>query len=75
MTNTFCEFCAKIFYKIITLTSFLALPRVAYTAQTRECLLNGLESFLHELTVLPPGKWDPAIRFERQHLPDYPHFT
>jgi hypothetical protein len=36
--------------------------RVAYTAKTRECLLNGLESFLHELTVLPPGKWDPAIR-------------
>jgi hypothetical protein len=47
-------------FHFITLT--LISIRVAYTAMTRECLLDGLESFLHELTVLPPGKWDPAIR-------------
>uniref|UniRef100_A0A8C3FIV8 Anion exchange protein n=1 Tax=Chrysemys picta bellii TaxID=8478 RepID=A0A8C3FIV8_CHRPI len=36
--------------------------RVACHAQDREDLIAGIDEFLDELTVLPPGKWDPTIR-------------
>ncbi|NWW54666.1 S4A4 protein, partial [Pedionomus torquatus] len=36
--------------------------RVARQADHREDLIAGMEVFLDELTVLPPGKWDPSAR-------------
>ncbi|NWU86821.1 S4A4 protein, partial [Onychorhynchus coronatus] len=36
--------------------------RVARQAEHREDLVTGLEMFLDELIVLPPGKWDPSAR-------------
>ncbi|PKU40468.1 anion exchange protein 4 [Limosa lapponica baueri] len=36
--------------------------RVARQAEHREDLIAGMEAFLDELTVLPPGKWDPSAR-------------
>lgn len=36
--------------------------RVARQAEHREDLMAGLEAFLDELIVLPPGKWDPGAR-------------
>ncbi|KAM9129119.1 anion exchange protein 4 [Pangshura tecta] len=36
--------------------------RVACQAQDREDLIAGIDEFLDELTVLPPGKWDPTTR-------------
>uniref|UniRef100_A0A672V5H1 Anion exchange protein n=1 Tax=Strigops habroptila TaxID=2489341 RepID=A0A672V5H1_STRHB len=36
--------------------------RVARQAEHREDLIAGMEAFLDELTVLPPGKWDPNAR-------------
>ncbi|NXS72234.1 S4A4 protein, partial [Pandion haliaetus] len=36
--------------------------RVAWQAEHREDLIAGMEAFLDELTVLPPGKWDPSAR-------------
>uniref|UniRef100_A0A8C3KAL6 Anion exchange protein n=1 Tax=Calidris pygmaea TaxID=425635 RepID=A0A8C3KAL6_9CHAR len=35
---------------------------VARQAEHREDLIAGMEVFLDELTVLPPGKWDPSTR-------------
>ncbi|NWS13072.1 S4A4 protein, partial [Pachyramphus minor] len=36
--------------------------RVARQAEHREDLITGMETFLDELIVLPPGKWDPSAR-------------
>ncbi|NXP21768.1 S4A4 protein, partial [Scytalopus superciliaris] len=36
--------------------------RVARRADHREDLITGMERFLDELIVLPPGKWDPSAR-------------
>ncbi|GCB60234.1 hypothetical protein scyTo_0012703 [Scyliorhinus torazame] len=35
---------------------------VAFKAKLREDLLAGIDEFLDEVTVLPPGKWDPTLR-------------
>jgi len=37
---------------------------VAYKARHREDILAGLDEFLEQVTVLPPGEWDPTIRIE-----------
>uniref|UniRef100_A0A670ZM54 Anion exchange protein n=1 Tax=Pseudonaja textilis TaxID=8673 RepID=A0A670ZM54_PSETE len=37
---------------------------VAYKARDREDLIAGLDEFLDEVTVLPPGGWDPKVRIE-----------
>ncbi|XP_060618781.2 electroneutral sodium bicarbonate exchanger 1 isoform X1 [Anolis sagrei] len=43
---------------------------VAYKAKDRSDLLAGFDEFLDQVTVLPPGEWDPSIRIEPpKHLP------
>ncbi|XP_061144095.1 sodium bicarbonate cotransporter 3-like isoform X1 [Syngnathus typhle] len=37
---------------------------VAYKAKDRKDLLAGLDEFLDQVTVLPPGEWDPSIRIQ-----------
>ncbi|MCI4375050.1 hypothetical protein PGIGA_G00104590 [Pangasianodon gigas] len=37
---------------------------VAYKAKNRSDLLAGIDEFLDQVTVLPPGEWDPSIRIE-----------
>ena len=37
---------------------------VAYKAKDRHDLIAGIDEFLDEVIVLPPGEWDPAIRIE-----------
>ncbi|KAM9497119.1 sodium bicarbonate cotransporter 3-like isoform 2-T2 [Clarias gariepinus] len=37
---------------------------VAYKARDRGDLLSGIDEFLDQVTVLPPGEWDPTIRIE-----------
>ncbi|NXP47149.1 S4A8 protein, partial [Heliornis fulica] len=37
---------------------------VAYKAKNRADLVAGIDEFLDQVTVLPPGKWDPSIRIE-----------
>lgn len=44
--------CAQVFHDI------------AYKAKDRQDLLAGIEEFLDEVIVLPPGEWDPDIRIE-----------
>ncbi|KAF8370994.1 hypothetical protein PRIPAC_77423 [Pristionchus pacificus] len=49
---------------IATLMSDEIFHDVAFTARKREDLVDGIDEFLDQVTVLPPGKWDPAIRIE-----------
>ena len=37
---------------------------VAYHAKNREDIIVGIDEFLDQVTVLPPGEWDPSIRIE-----------
>ncbi|KAL3854846.1 hypothetical protein ACJMK2_014085 [Sinanodonta woodiana] len=37
---------------------------VAYKAKNRQGMLHGIDEFLDQVTVLPPGEWDPKIRIE-----------
>ena len=37
---------------------------IAYKARNRGDLLAGIDEFLDQVTVLPPGEWDPNIRIE-----------
>ncbi|XP_040395623.1 electroneutral sodium bicarbonate exchanger 1 isoform X4 [Cygnus olor] len=37
---------------------------VAYKAKNRADLVAGIDEFLDQVTVLPPGEWDPSIRIE-----------
>jgi len=37
---------------------------IAYKAKDWQDLIAGIDEFLDEVIVLPPGEWDPAIRIE-----------
>ena len=37
---------------------------MAYKARDRDDLIAGIDEFLDEVIVLPPGEWDPKIRIE-----------
>ncbi|NXK66030.1 S4A4 protein, partial [Sylvietta virens] len=53
-----------------TLLTDELFQRVARQAEHREDLITGMEAFLDELIVLPPGKWDPSSRIPPpSHLP------
>ncbi|KAJ7338298.1 hypothetical protein JRQ81_011107 [Phrynocephalus forsythii] len=47
---------------VATLLTDDLFQRVAWKAKSAEDLIAGIDEFLDELTVLPPGKWDPTIR-------------
>uniref|UniRef100_A0A672GML4 Anion exchange protein n=1 Tax=Salarias fasciatus TaxID=181472 RepID=A0A672GML4_SALFA len=49
---------------IATLMSDEVFHDIAYKAKDRQDLLAGIEEFLEEVIVLPPGEWDPNIRIE-----------
>ncbi|XP_066264175.1 electrogenic sodium bicarbonate cotransporter 1-like isoform X3 [Branchiostoma lanceolatum] len=49
---------------IATLMSDEVFHNVAYKAKNRQDLLAGIDEFLDQVTVLPPGEWDPNIRIE-----------
>lgn len=53
------------FYTSITLiANYQVFREVAYRARRRQDLLAGIDEFLDQVTVLPPGEWDPNIRIE-----------
>jgi len=47
-----------------TLMSDQKFKEVAYQAETREGLLDGVNNFIRSTTVLPPSGWDPTTRIE-----------
>lgn len=48
----------------LVLLSLQLFSDVAYKAREREDLIAGVDEFLDEVIVLPPGEWDPKIRIE-----------
>ncbi|XP_009584720.1 PREDICTED: electrogenic sodium bicarbonate cotransporter 1-like, partial [Fulmarus glacialis] len=56
-----------------TLLTDELFQRVARQAEHREDLIAGMEAFLDELTVLPPGKWDPSARIPPPSCLPSPH--
>ncbi|KAM6122960.1 anion exchange protein 4 [Phoenicopterus ruber ruber] len=56
-----------------TLLTDELFQRVAWQAEHREDLIAGMEAFLDELTVLPPGKWDPSARIPPPSCLPSPH--
>ncbi|XP_063011018.1 sodium bicarbonate cotransporter 3 isoform X16 [Melospiza melodia melodia] len=55
---------------IATLMTDDVFHDVAYKAKDRNDLLSGIDEFLDQVTVLPPGEWDPTIRIEPpQNIP------
>jgi len=49
---------------IATLMSDELFHTVAYRSKNRADILSGIDEFLDQVTVLPPGEWDPSIRIE-----------
>ncbi|KAG7269107.1 hypothetical protein CRUP_008408, partial [Coryphaenoides rupestris] len=49
---------------IATLMTDEVFHDVAYKAKDRIDLIAGIDEFLDQVTVLPPGEWDPSIRIE-----------
>ncbi|CAI5437465.1 unnamed protein product [Caenorhabditis angaria] len=49
---------------IATLMADEIFHDVAYGARDTDDLLDGIDEFLDQVTVLPPGEWDPNIRIE-----------
>ncbi|NXK51823.1 S4A4 protein, partial [Chauna torquata] len=68
---------AKAYYEIgravATLLTDELFQRVAQQAENREDLIAGTDEFLDELTVLPPGKWDPSARIPPPSCLPSPH--
>ncbi|NXG67469.1 S4A4 protein, partial [Hemiprocne comata] len=56
-----------------TLLTDEVFQRVARQAEHQEDLIAGMEAFLDELTVLPPGKWDPSVRIPPPSCLPSPH--
>ncbi|XP_072048031.1 electroneutral sodium bicarbonate exchanger 1-like [Amphiura filiformis] len=53
---------------IATLMADEIFHDVAYKAKNTDDLLAGIDEFLDQVTVLPPGVWDPNIRIEPPKL-------
>ncbi|NWU51195.1 S4A4 protein, partial [Dromas ardeola] len=56
-----------------TLLTDELFQRAAWQAEHREDIIAGMEAFLDELTVLPPGKWDPSARIPTPSCLPSPH--
>uniref|UniRef100_A0A3P8SEA1 Anion exchange protein n=1 Tax=Amphiprion percula TaxID=161767 RepID=A0A3P8SEA1_AMPPE len=52
------------YVRFILFLYFQLFSDVAYKARDREDLIAGVDEFLDEVIVLPPGEWDPKIRIE-----------
>ena len=48
----------------LTLLSSFSPLQVAYRARTSRDILAGVDEFLHQAVVLPPGSWDASTRID-----------
>uniref|UniRef100_A0A8C6V8V0 Anion exchange protein n=1 Tax=Neogobius melanostomus TaxID=47308 RepID=A0A8C6V8V0_9GOBI len=56
---------SKMIYSTVSIIYlFQVFSDVAYKAKDRNDLIAGIDEFLDQVTVLPPGEWDPSIRIE-----------
>ncbi|KAM4677450.1 anion exchange protein 4 [Discoglossus pictus] len=58
---------------IATLLTDELFQKIAHKAMDKEELIAGIDEFLDELTVLPPGKWDPTARIQPPKFLPSPH--
>ncbi|KAE8614406.1 hypothetical protein XENTR_v10008149 [Xenopus tropicalis] len=58
---------------IATLLTDELFQKTAYKALSRSGLLAGIDEFLDELSILPPGKWDPTVRIQPPKFLPSPH--
>ncbi|OCT88482.1 electrogenic sodium bicarbonate cotransporter 1 [Xenopus laevis] len=58
---------------IATLLTDELFQKTAYKATSRSELLDGIDEFLDELSILPPGKWDPTVRIQPPKFLPSPH--
>lgn len=56
--------CVYCYFEYFDHISVQVFHDIAYKAKDRQDLLAGIDEFLDEVIVLPPGEWDPAIRIE-----------
>ncbi|NXJ76645.1 S4A8 protein, partial [Trogon melanurus] len=56
--------CHEIGRFMATLMTDEVFREVAYKAKGQADLVAGIDEFLEQVTVLPPGMWDPSIRIE-----------
>ncbi|KAG9490888.1 hypothetical protein GDO78_006299 [Eleutherodactylus coqui] len=47
-----------------TLLTDELFQKISYKAMNRDELTTGIDDFLDEVAVLPPGKWDPTVRIQ-----------
>ncbi|XP_069826519.1 anion exchange protein 4 isoform X2 [Dendropsophus ebraccatus] len=47
-----------------TLLTDELFQKISYKAMNRDELTAGIDDFLDEVAVLPPGKWDPTVRIQ-----------
>lgn len=63
-SNSPCSYLSGLADSQILFVSRQVFHDIAYKAKNRQDLLAGIEEFLDEVIVLPPGEWDPDIRIE-----------
>ncbi|XP_069619985.1 anion exchange protein 4 isoform X2 [Ranitomeya imitator] len=56
--------CHEIGRAIATLLTDELFRKISYKAMNREELTAGIDDFLDEVAVLPPGRWDPTVRIQ-----------
>ena len=59
-----CEAFRKLARWLSTALAVQVFHDIAYKAKDRHDLIAGIDEFLDEVIVLPPGEWDPTILFE-----------
>ncbi|XP_065185557.1 electrogenic sodium bicarbonate cotransporter 1-like isoform X2 [Sycon ciliatum] len=57
---------------ISTVMADPVFKKIAYFSRSRDDLLAGLDEFLDQVVVLPPGEWDPTIRIPPPASPRKP---
>ncbi|XP_073429798.1 anion exchange protein 4 isoform X1 [Dendrobates tinctorius] len=56
--------CHEIGRAIATLLTDELFRKISYKAMNRDELIAGIDDFLDEVAVLPPGRWDPTVRIQ-----------
>ncbi|KAM4039970.1 anion exchange protein 4 isoform 2-T2 [Anomaloglossus baeobatrachus] len=56
--------CHEIGRAIATLLTDELFRKLSYKAMNRDELIAGIDDFLDEVAVLPPGRWDPTVRIQ-----------
>ena len=62
--STYIYFLYTILWQTLIFFYFQIFRELAYKCLEKEEFLAGIDEFMEQVTVLPPGEWDPKIRLE-----------